>query len=59
MQAALPLVLMGWSDANNLILLSIACCCCCLLMLQVATLFDDNGIDVRFINSNVQGNSIK
>jgi hypothetical protein len=30
-----------------------------LLLLQVATLFDEDGIEVRFINSDAQGNGIK
>jgi hypothetical protein len=30
-----------------------------LLLLQVATLFDEDGIEVRFINADAQGNGIK
>jgi hypothetical protein len=33
--------------------------CVLLLLLQVATLFDEDGIEVRFINADAQGNGIK
>lgn len=40
------------------------CCPCCAVLCwvqvsEVATLFDDDGILVRFMNSDVQGNSVR
>jgi hypothetical protein len=58
LEAAKLLLLAFRRKSTGQLLTDLSCCCRMEQVAEVSTLFDDDGILVRFMNSDTQGNAV-